>query len=58
MQILRKVTDNDSLLYYVKTDLGLIIKIKGNPSLNNAETKQMLLDVANEMDDKLRKNIE
>ncbi|CEF19419.1 hypothetical protein NGB23_11100 [Staphylococcus xylosus] len=58
MQILRKVNDDDTLLYYVKTDLGLIIKIKGNPSLNNAETKQMLLDVANEMDDKLRKNIE
>lgn len=58
MQILRKVTDNDSLLYYVKTDLGLIIRIKANPSLNKAETKQMLIDVANEMDDKLRSNIE
>ncbi|MBO3066091.1 MULTISPECIES: hypothetical protein [Staphylococcus] len=58
MQILRKVTDNDALVYYIKTDLGLIIKIKSNPSLNNAETKQMLIDVAKEMDDKLRSNIE
>ena len=58
MQILRKVNDDDTLLYYVKTDLGFNIKIKGNSSLNNAETKQMLIDVANEMDDKLRRNIE
>lgn len=58
MQILRKVTDNDALVYYIKTDLGLIVKIKSNPSLNNAETKQMLINVAKEMDDKLRSNIE
>ncbi|WP_182579979.1 hypothetical protein [Staphylococcus gallinarum] len=58
MHILRKIYEDEIPIFYIKTDLGLIIKVKSHNDLTDEETAQLLKDVALNMDDKLKNNIE
>lgn len=58
MKILRKVNDNEMLIYHIKTNLGLIIKVKTHANLSNEEVEQTLTNISNDMDEKLKSNIE
>ncbi|MEM5398234.1 hypothetical protein [Staphylococcus gallinarum] len=58
MHILRKIYEGETPIFYIKTDLGLIIKVKSHNHLSEEETTQLLKDVALNMDEKLKNNIE
>ncbi|MEB8126011.1 hypothetical protein ACLBV9_10615 [Staphylococcus succinus] len=58
MQILRKVYENEMLIYHIKTNLGLIIKVKTHANLSSEEVEQTLTNISNDMDEKLKSNIE
>lgn len=58
MKILRKVNENEMLIYHIKTNLGLIIKVKTHANLSNEEVAQTLTNISNDMDEKLKSNIE
>lgn len=58
MQILRKVYEDEMLIYHIKTNLGLIIKVKTHANLSNEEVEQTLINISNDMDEKLKSNIE
>lgn len=58
MQILRSVSENNRTTFHIKTDLGLIIKVTTDNELTSKDIKQLLLKIANDMDQKLQGNIE
>ncbi|GGB88991.1 MULTISPECIES: hypothetical protein [Staphylococcus] len=58
MQILRSVSENNRTTYHIKTDLGLIIKVTAGNDLTPKEVKKLLINVAKDMDNKLKSNIE
>lgn len=58
MQILRSVSENNLTTFHIKTDLGLIIKVTADNELTSKDIKQLLLKIANDMDQKLQGNIE
>ena len=58
MQILRSVSENNRTTYHIKTDLGLIIKVTASNDLTPKEVKKLLINVAKDMDNKLKSNIE
>lgn len=58
MEILRKTTEDNKPTFHVRTNLGLIIKIKAAPEMDETEITQLLEYVANDMDNKLKSNIE
>ncbi|MCG7339489.1 hypothetical protein MHZ36_09305 [Staphylococcus sp. ACRSN] len=58
MHILRKIYEDETPIFYIQTDLGLIIKVKSHTNLTPEETEKLLEDVALNMDDKLKNNIE
>lgn len=58
MQILRKVYENKALIYHIKTNLGLLIKVKTDDKSNKTEITHLLTAVAKDMDEKLKNNIE
>lgn len=58
MKTLRKINENNFIIYHIQTDLGLIIKVKADASLSQYQTNNLLQSVSKEMDDKLRQNVE
>ena len=58
MKTLRKINENNFIIYHIQTDLGLIIKVKTDASLSEYQTNNLLQSVSKEMDDKLRQNVE
>ena len=58
MKTLRKINENNFIIYHIHTDLGLIIKVKTDASLSEYQTNNLLQSVSKEMDDKLRQNVE
>ncbi|ALM56429.1 MULTISPECIES: C1q-binding complement inhibitor VraX [Staphylococcus] len=58
MQILRKVYENKAPIYHIKTNLGLLIKVKTDDKSNKTEITHLLTAVAKDMDEKLKNNIE
>ncbi|SUM75738.1 hypothetical protein [Staphylococcus saprophyticus] len=58
MKTLRKINENNFIIYHIQTDLGLIIKVKTDASLSEYQTNNLLQNVSKEMDDKLRQNVE
>lgn len=58
MQILRSVSENNRTTFHIKTDFGLIIKVTADNELTSKDIKQLLLKIANDMDQKLQGNIE
>ncbi|WP_199916086.1 hypothetical protein [Staphylococcus nepalensis] len=58
MQILRSVSENNRTTYHIKTDLGLIIIVTAGNDLTPKEVKKLLINVAKDMDNKLKSNIE
>lgn len=53
MKTLRKINENNFIIYHIQTDLGLIIKVKTDASLSEYQTNNLLQSVSKEMDDKL-----
>lgn len=58
MQILRKICEDDKPKYHVKTDLGLIIKVTVSDDMTKDEINELINLVAQDMDNKLKDNIE
>lgn len=58
MKTLRKINENNFIIYHIQTDLGLIIKVKTDASSSEYQTNNLLQSVSKEMDDKLRQNVE
>ena len=58
MKTLRKINENNFIIYHIQTDLALIIKVKTDASLSQYQTNNLLQSVSKEMDDKLRQNVE
>ncbi|HLR18593.1 MAG TPA: C1q-binding complement inhibitor VraX [Staphylococcus sp.] len=58
MQILRKVYEDTAPIYHIKTNLGLLVKVKITDEYNKTEIKKLLTTVAEDMDDKLKNNVE
>ncbi|MBC2921564.1 hypothetical protein [Staphylococcus saprophyticus] len=58
MKTLRKINENNFIIYHIQTDLDLIIKVKTDASLSEYQTNNLLQSVSKEMDDKLRQNVE
>lgn len=58
MKTLRKINENNFIIYHIQTDLGLIIKVKTDASLSEYQTNNLLQSVSKKMDDKLRQNVE
>ncbi|MDN6842994.1 MAG: C1q-binding complement inhibitor VraX, partial [Staphylococcus equorum] len=46
MQILRKVYENKAPIYHIKTNLGLLIKVKTDDTSNKTEITHLLTAVA------------
>lgn len=58
MKTLRKINENNFIIYHIQTDLRLITKVKTEASLSEYQTNNLLQSVSKEMDDKLRQNVE
>ena len=50
MEVLRKVYKDGEPVYHVKTDKGLVIRIKGSDDLTDSETEELLLLVSQDVD--------
>lgn len=55
MEVLRKVYKDGEPVYHVKTDKGLVIRIKGSDDLTDSETEELLLLVSQDVD-KMKNN--
>ncbi|MDG0843405.1 MULTISPECIES: hypothetical protein [Staphylococcus] len=58
MKILRKIYEDEKPKYHVKTDLGLIIKVTVSDEMTEYEINELINIVAQNMDNKLKNNIE
>lgn len=46
MKTLRKINENNFIIYHIQTDLGLIIKVKTDASLSEYQTNNLLQSVS------------
>ncbi|MEB8101014.1 hypothetical protein [Staphylococcus xylosus] len=58
MKVIRKIYEDDKPKYHVKTDLGLSIKVTVSDEMTNNEINELIKIVAQDMDNKLKNNME